>query len=264
MTTMPEDTENELPEGDQPMDDTPDATPNAETEAALDAEQDALGGEQEDDPLMGPDATDDELELLEGADGASELESEVADLKDKLLRAVAETENVRRRAQREKEDASKYAIQSFATEMVSVSDNLGRALDSVDEQTRSTDEAVDNLCVGVEMTQRELLNAFERVGIKPIEAEGQRFDHNLHEAMFEIEDKDKPSGTVIQVIQPGYTIRDRLLRPAKVGVSKGGPKADPALEAGPETEEANADEAEGAAKAYEQPSQPGSRLDEEL
>lgn len=263
---MSEDTENEQPDDEQPeaagADETaPADDPEDVSAAALDAEE-AEKGDPMLEPMLGPDASDEELELFEGIDGLSGLENEIAELKDKLLRAVAETENVRRRAQRDREDASKYAIQSFAADMVSVADNLGRALDSVDEKTRATDEAVDNLCAGVEMTQRELLNTFERVGIKLIEAEGQRFDHNLHEAMFEVEDKDKPSGTVVQVIQAGYTIRDRLLRPAKVGVSKGGAKAAP--REGPETAEPATDETEGAAKAYEQPAQTGGQLDEEL
>ncbi|MBT5308434.1 MAG: nucleotide exchange factor GrpE [Rhodospirillaceae bacterium] len=255
---MSEDTENEQPEEEQTADNVePEQTP-------ADEEDDAVPQEGADEPLMGPEASDDELELLQGGDGLAELQDVIADLNDKLLRAVAETENVRRRAQRDKEDASKYAIQSFAAEMVSVADNLGRALDSVDSTTRDSDEAVDNLCTGVEMTQRELLNTFERVGIKLIEAEGQRFDHNLHEAMFEMEAPDKPTGTVVQVIQAGYTIRDRLLRPAKVGVSKGGPKAAPEDAAQPPESDATTDESEGAAKAYEAPNQTGSQLDEEL
>ena len=170
------------------------------------------------------------------AERIAELEAEVADLKDKLLRALAEVENVRRRAEKEREDAAKYAIANFARDMLSVADNLRRALESIDAKTRAGDEAVENLAVGVEMTERLMMNAFERAGIKPIEALDRRFDHNLHEAMFELEDKEKPAGTVVQVMQTGYTLGDRLLRPAKVAVAKGGPKAGPkpGPEAGPE------------------------------
>ena len=191
------------------------------------------------------------------------LEAEMASLNDKLLRALAETENVRRRALRDKEDASKYAIANFAKETLSVADNLSRALASIEDEMRKGDGAVANLIVGLEMTERELLNTLERFGVTPIDAMGARFDHNLHEAMFEIDDKDKPVGTVLQVLETGYVLKDRLLRPAKVGVSKGGPKAPPPDAAGADT---SADPAarDGQA-AYEGRSDgPGSQLDEKL
>jgi len=153
-------------------------------------------------------------------------ETVVQDLNDKLLRALAETENMRRRAQRDKEDATKYAIANFAREMLSVGDNLRRAMDSVDAEIRGKDAAVEQIMVGLEMTEREIQNIFERFGIKTIQALGEKFDHNLHEAMFEIEDPSKPAGTVVQEVETGFVLNDRLLRPAKVGVSKGGPKED--------------------------------------
>jgi len=230
-------------------------------------EEEVLQTEAEAEPES--DETEEQAEQTpapEGPERLSELEAECADLKDKLMRAMAETENVRRRAQRDKEDASKYAIVSFAREMVSVADNLGRALESVDEETRKSNEAINNLFDGVEMTMRELLNNFERAGIKRIDAMGQLFDHNLHEAMFEMEDAEKPSGTVVQVVQVGYTIQDRLLRPAKVGVSKGGPRAE-AGTPGPEAEEqAQGDDSkQDGARAYEKDAGPaGANLDEEL
>lgn len=152
------------------------------------------------------------------------LEAEAADLKDKLLRALAETENVRRRAQRDREDASKYAISSFAREMIVVADNLRRALDHVSAEARQKDELLESLAAGVEMTERAMLGAFERFGIRPIEALGQKFDHNLHEAMFEVEDLSQPSGTVVHEMEKGYVLNDRLLRAARVGVAKGGPR----------------------------------------
>lgn len=189
----------------------------------------------------------------------AELEDEVASLKDRLLRAMAETENVRRRAERDREDASKYAIANFARGMVVVADNLRRALGSVDATARETDANLETLCVGVEMTEREMLSAFERVGIRSIQAEGQRFDHNYHEAMFELEDPSKPAGTVVAVIETGYVLGDRLLRPARVGVSRGGPKE------APEATKPETSSSKGRAQAYEQTAGgKGTTLNEEL
>ena len=153
-----------------------------------------------------------------------ELESEVIALKDQLLRTLADGENLRRRTEREKIDMSKYAITSFARQIVSVADNLTRALESVAEEARNGDEELNNLYVGIEMTEKELQNSFEQFHIKAVDSIGQKFDHNLHQAMFEVEDPDQPAGLVVQEIQKGYVLHDRLLRPAMVGVSKGGPK----------------------------------------
>lgn len=149
--------------------------------------------------------------------------AEAADYKDRTLRAVAELENFRRRAEKEREDVAKYAISNFAREMLPVADNLRRALDNRPAVEGEAAAAVEAFVAGVELTERELLAAFERFGIKKIEPMGQPFDHNYHEAMFEIEDASQPPGTVIQVMQAGYLLKDRLLRPALVGVSKGGP-----------------------------------------
>jgi molecular chaperone GrpE len=153
-----------------------------------------------------------------------DLEAEVAELKDQLLRAIAETENVRRRGQREREDTAKYAAANFARDLLAVADNLARALESVPPEDRKENESLETLVTGIELTQRELEAAFERHGIKRIEPMGEPFDHNFHQAMFEIEDAEKPAGTVVQLMQPGYLMRDRLLRPAMVGIAKGGPK----------------------------------------
>jgi len=150
------------------------------------------------------------------------LEAEIADQKDRLLRALAETENVRRRAQREREDASKYAIAGFAKDLLSVADNLRRALESLPE-AEVRDERTRSLLEGVAATERELLGVFERHGVKRIDPRGERFDHNLHQAIFEAERLGAPGGTVIEVLQPGYVLHDRLLRPAMVGVAKGTP-----------------------------------------
>jgi len=153
----------------------------------------------------------------------SELEAELADHKDRLLRALAETENVRRRAQREREDASKYAVAGFARDLLSAADNLRRALESLPE-TEAKDDRTRSLLAGVAATERELLGVFERHGIKRIHPMGERFDHNFHQAIFEAERPEEPSGSVIEVLQPGYVLHDRLLRPAMVGVAKGGTK----------------------------------------
>lgn len=157
----------------------------------------------------------------------AELEAEIVELKDRLLRAVAETENVRRRGQREREDTAKYAAANFARDVVSVADNLSRALEAVSDEMRKENDSIDGLATGVELTQKELDAAFERHDIKRIEPLGEAFDHNFHQAMFEVEDASQPAGTVVQLMQPGYVMRDRLLRPAMVGISKGGAKPAP-------------------------------------
>ena len=199
----------------------------------------------------------------------SELEANVADLNDKLLRALAETENVRRRAQRDKEDASKYGIRRFAEDMLQVSDNLGRALSSIEPATRKEDSNLDSIATGIEIVMKELLSAFEQSGVKPIDALGARFDPMLHEAMFEIEDLDQPAGTVAQVMEDGFTLHGRTLRAAKVGITKGGPRTTAQKDGEIETEnplESSAKhegqqtyEAQG-----ESVSEAGSRLDQEL
>ena len=149
-------------------------------------------------------------------------EKQNAELKDQLLRALAETENLRRRSTREKEDATKYSIANFARDMLNVGDNMRRAIDAAPEGSGEGDDAMASLVQGVEMTERELLATFERHGIKAIEPMGEKFDHNLHQAMFEVPDAEHTPGTVVQVIQAGYVIGERLLRPAMVGVSKAG------------------------------------------
>lgn len=157
----------------------------------------------------------------------AELETEIAKLKDHLLRAMAETENVRRRLEQQAEDRGKYAVSAFAKDMLQVSDNLRRALESLPTDEVSNDPLAQTLAEGVELTERSLLTALERHGIKRIEAKGQRFDPNFHQAMMEIEDPTQPAGTVVLEMQSGYTINGRLLRPAMVGVAKGGPKPQP-------------------------------------
>lgn len=162
---------------------------------------------------------DNRPEAEAGADAQPKVD-EVAQLRDQLLRAMAETENVRRRSQREIEDTAKYAVSKFAKDVLGVADNLRRALESVPKDAPETDPALKALIDGVGMTERELLGAMERHGIKAVQPLGQKFDANKHQAMFEAESPDKEPGTVIQVLQPGYVIGERLLRPALVGVAK--------------------------------------------
>lgn len=150
----------------------------------------------------------------------AQLEAELAESKDRLLRALADTENVRRRAQREREDAQRYAASNFAKDLLDVADNLRRALASVDGG-EAQDDRTKALIDGVAATERALLASFERHGIRRIEPKpGERFDHNLHQAMFEVENSGQPAGTIAQVLQNGYQMHDRLLRPALVGVAK--------------------------------------------
>ena len=212
-----------------------------ETDDAKDApEDDAL-----EDVTEGIDALDDGSPFDEGdedividddeageyEDDAPRLQAELDETKDRLLRAVAETENLRRRAVREREDAGKYAISGFARDLLPVVDNMRRALDSLTDEIRG-DESLAGLIAGIEITERELLAAFERHGIRRIEPLGEKFDHNFHQAMFHAEVSDQPAGTVVEVVQAGYVIADRLLRPAMVGVAKAANQDDGETEGG--------------------------------
>jgi molecular chaperone GrpE len=152
------------------------------------------------------------------------LNAENAALKDRVLRTLAEMENLRRRTEREVSDAKIYGVTAFARDMLGVVDNLSRALDSLPENARA-DERFKSLIDGVELTARDLQAALARHGVKKLEPQGEKFDPNFHQAMFEEPDETVPSGTVTKVMQGGWTIGDRVLRPAMVGVSRGGPKA---------------------------------------
>lgn len=147
-------------------------------------------------------------------------ETQIADLKDQVVRGLAETENVRKRAQRDIEETNKYAITNFARHLVSVLENMLRATASIPEELRNSNDQIKNLYLGVEMTQKELMAAFEKFGIRRIEPMGEKFDHNFHQAVVQIEAPDKEPGTIMQVLQAGYVIHDRLLQPAMVGVAK--------------------------------------------
>ncbi len=147
-------------------------------------------------------------------------EAEIADLKDKLLRALADNENTIRRAKREREDTAKYAAANFARDMLTVADNLQRALDATPDGLRDGDDQGKSFLEGIELTSRELLSVLKRHGIKRISPMGEKFDHDQHEALFEVPTADTEPGMVMQVVEDGFMIHDRLLRAAKVGVSK--------------------------------------------
>jgi molecular chaperone GrpE len=157
-------------------------------------------------------------------DPVETMKSENADLRDKLLRTVAEMENLRKRTEREINDTRSYAIASFARDMLTATDSLSRALMVLPAEARaSTDVTIKSLIDGIEMTEREMQRLLGKHGVKAIDAEGQKFDPHKHQAMFEVPDPTKPEGTVVQVVQAGFAIGDRVLRPAMVGVAKGGP-----------------------------------------
>jgi molecular chaperone GrpE len=153
------------------------------------------------------------------------LEAEVAELKDRTLRTVAEMENLRRRTEREVADARQYGIAAFARDMLTAGDNLARAIEAVPQEERAGNAALTALIDGVEMTERDLLKSLERHGVRKLEPLGQKFDPHLHQAVFEIPTEEQPAGTVMQVMQSGYVIGERVLRPAMVGVAKGAAKA---------------------------------------
>jgi molecular chaperone GrpE len=182
-------------------------------EPANDSSPDVQNGQAQDER---------QSEITREAARIAELTSEAAELKERYLRAVAETENVRKRAEREKNEVAQFAFQRFARDLLSVVDNFNRAMDALKPEARaSLPPSVSAVLEGIEATQRELLAIFERYGIKKIEAKGQRFNANLHQAIAEMPSSEFPAGTVIDVAQTGYTLGERLLRPAMVMVSSG-------------------------------------------
>lgn len=162
------------------------------------------------------------------ANDLQRLQAEKTELQDKLLRALAEAQNVRRRAQQDVERERKFGIERFAKDVLSVADNLGRALSALPSDAGGIDPALRNVIVGVQATDRELQSVLERHGVTRIDSLGKPFNADFHQAMMEVEDASVPSGTVVQELAPGYLIAGRLLRAAMVGVSKGGPAARPA------------------------------------
>jgi molecular chaperone GrpE len=154
------------------------------------------------------------------------LTREAAEARDKMLRTLAEMENLRKRTSKEVADARIYGIQNFARDVLDIADNLQRALDAVPAEARAAaDPGLKALIEGVELTERSLLNALEKNGVKKFDPSGEKFDPNFQQAMYEVPDASVPSGTVVQVVQAGYTIGERVLRPALVAVAKGGAKA---------------------------------------
>jgi molecular chaperone GrpE len=183
------------------------------------------------DPAQGPaDAPEQQNmeQLIAGAAKLGEkvatLEGQIADLTDRLLRAHAEMDNLRKRAAKDKEDTAKYAIQKFATDVVNVADNFERAITSVPAGAAADDTAFKSLLDGVSLTEREFLNVLERHGVRRISPQGQLFNPHQHQAVMEAQDPSVPPGTIVQVYQNGYSIEDRVLRPAMVVVAKGGAK----------------------------------------
>jgi molecular chaperone GrpE len=206
----------------------PDSAPEDETVASPEEAGAAPEAAAAPQPAGGPEAT-------AAPDPLAALAQEAADLKDRLLRALAEMENLRRRTEREVADARTYAIAGFARDLLAVADNMRRALDAVDPAARATaDTGTKALIDGVELTERELVKVLEKHGVRKLDPQGARFDPYRHQAMFEMPDESVPVGTVVQVVQSGYTLGDRVLRPALVGVAKDGPKAAPSGAEGPQ------------------------------
>jgi molecular chaperone GrpE len=179
---------------------------------------------------QGADADMPQTEQAKIAELVETLAKENAEHKDRLLRTLAEMENLRKRTDREVSDTRQYGIASFARDVLAVADNMERALGALDaELSETANPALKTLLEGVELTERELLKVLEKHGVKKYEPKkGDKFDPNLHQAMFELPDPSQPAGTVAQVVQPGYMIGERMLRPALVAVAKGGPKPAPA------------------------------------
>lgn len=190
----------------------------------------------------------------------SELQAENQALKDRMMRTLADMENLRRRTEKEKADASLYGISKFARDILAVADNLSRALGSLPEEAReNANDAVKALIEGVELTERDMINQLERHNVKKISPKGEKFDPNFHQAMFEAPDPSVPNNTVIEVVQDGYVIGDRVLRPALVGVAKGGAKIDAVK---PEAKEkAQLDSEKARAKSEEPQHEEGHRVD---
>ncbi len=213
-----------------------------ETGEADDPSREEEAGPGSPDPGVDPDTADADVQEPE-VDREAELAAQVLALRDQLLRAVAEQENLRKRTEREKEQTRRFGIAAFARDLLSTADNLRRALEATPDDLEDADEWVRNMVVGVEMTERDLLAAMEKNGISRVDPAGEKFDYNLHQAMFEITDSGQEAGTVVQVLQPGYVLGDRLLRAAMVGVAKDPPP--PAEAAGEEVPAEEEDTAEG-------------------
>ncbi len=202
------------------MNDKPDESANLSGSAQIDSAQAQAGNGH------GPQATDQTPQII------ASLGAENAELKDKLLRAIAEVENFRRRAEREKADVAKYAVSEFARDIVGIGDNLRRALEAVQKEALEQNPALKTLLEGVEATEREMLKVFERHGVTRFDPLGDKFDPHVHEAMVKVDVPNVPADIIVQVLQAGYKISDRVLRPAAVIVAKGGTFTQPQPERG--------------------------------
>ncbi len=212
----------------KPKDQSPETIPESAPESASESTNGA--GEEptvEEAPEVAAEESEVETEAPETEEVEEErdLEAEIAELNDKLLRSLAEIENLRRRGRKEREDTAKYAVAGFARDLLSVADNLGRALTALPEGEEPDENGLAGFIEGVKLTERELAGVFERHGIEKIEPLGEKFDPNLHEAMFEIP-SDAAPGTVVQIVEVGYVLKERLLLAAKVGIARALPDAE--------------------------------------
>jgi molecular chaperone GrpE len=207
---------------DKPQDS---STPDEGGEEFRENDEDILAEADAAAAIAAADAEEDgDEETEEEHDPLAEAQAEIVDLKDKLLRAMAEMENIRRRSEKEKADVGKFAVTSFARDMLSLSDNMARALTAAEsgDGEGAGNETLMQLLDGVRLTQKDLINQFEKHGIREINPLGEKLDPNWHQAMVQLDDPDAPAGTIVQVMQVGFAIHDRLLRAAMVGVAKGG------------------------------------------
>ena len=182
-------------------------------------EQDLENPTSEKEEQVSEEPKDQEDAEISSEDLIEKLNEEITSLKDQRLRAIAELENFRKRAEKDQSDALKYGISNFAKEIINIRDNIERAQSSISDEAKNN-EAIKSVIEGIDLIAQSVVSTFEKIGIKKIESLNEKFDHNLHQAMMEIENEELEPGTIVQELIPGYTLHDRLLRPAMVGVSK--------------------------------------------
>ena len=182
-------------------------------------EQDLENPTPEKEEQVSEEPKDQEEAEISSEDLIEKLNEEITSLKDQRLRAIAELENFRKRAEKDQSDALKYGISNFAKEIINIRDNIERAQSSISNEAKNN-EAIKSVIEGIDLIAQSVVSTFEKIGIKKIESLNEKFDHNLHQAMMEIENEELEPGTIVQELIPGYTLHDRLLRPAMVGVSK--------------------------------------------
>ena len=182
-------------------------------------EQDLENSISEKEEQVSEESKDQEEAEISPEDLIEKLNEEIVGLKDQRLRAIAELENFRKRAEKDQSDALKYGISNFAKEIINIRDNIERAQSSISDEAKNN-EAIKSVIEGIDLIAQSVVSTFEKIGIKKIESLNEKFDHNLHQAMMEIENEELEPGTIVQELIPGYTLHDRLLRPAMVGVSK--------------------------------------------